>query len=81
MNRCFSQEKKHSSLYVSLQRYTYHIFRLEKRIDYSMGHTLLFPFQYSMFTNNIVTIRPFNDSGVIDVVCPLRFKANHSLLT
>ena len=49
-------------------------------IHYSMRHTLLFSFQYSMFTNNMVTISPFNDSEVIDVVCPLGFKANHFLL-
>ena len=45
-----------------------------------MRYTLLFSFQYSMFTNNIVTISTFNDSGVIDVVYPLGFKANHFLL-
>ena len=45
-----------------------------------MRHTLLFAFQYSMFTKNFVTISPFNGIGVVDVACPLGFKANHFLL-
>ena len=45
-------------------------------VRHSMRHILLlFSFKYFMFTNNIVTISPFNNSGVIDVVCPLDFKA------
>ena len=51
-------------------------FQTRERIHYPMRHTLLFPFQYSMFTNNIGTISPFND----DVVCLLGFKANDFLL-
>ena len=71
MYRCFRLEKNiHPSMY-RCNNNTYHIFRLKKRIHYSVRHTLLFSFEYSMFANNIVTISPFNDSGVIDAFCPL----------
>ena len=46
-----------------------------------MRHTVHFSFQYSMSINNIVTISPFNDIRVIDVVCPLGFEANHFLVS